>query len=104
MAEETARQKKKDSWDKFQILAQALLGVAAAVFTGFFGWHQHENAKATLEVARSNCAIAQSQAQIALFPSLTSEDPRQRAMALHLAYALDEKFASDVACPCGKAA
>lgn len=97
MSAQIDAKKKKDKWDKFQILAQALIGIAVAAFTGVFGWHQHKNANATLELARSNCEIARAQVQVALLPALASEDPRKRAMALHLARVVDEDFASEVA-------
>lgn len=85
---------KKDGWGKFAILSQALLGIAVAVFSGVFGVLGHQNARAKLELARSNFKIARANLQVALIPSLSSENPQKRAMALPLARDLDEEFAT----------
>lgn len=95
---------RKDGWDKSQIVVQAVLALIALAFTILFNLKQQENAEATLKLTNSNLELAKSQNKISegqlksgLLPSLSSENPHQRAMAMYLARALDEEFAAAVA-------
>lgn len=95
---------RKDTWDRFQIVAQVAIALVAFLFTGLFTLKQQRNADATLKLASSNLDLAKAQAKIseeqlksALLPSLASDNSKQRTMALHLARTLDESFAAAMA-------
>lgn len=95
---------RKDTWDRFQIVAQVAIAIIAFLFTVLFTVKQQRNADATLELASSNLDLAKAQKKIseeqlksALLPSLASDNPKQRTMALHLARTLDESFATAMA-------
>lgn len=104
MSEESEKTRSKDIWDKFQIIVQVFIAVIALSFTVLFGVKQQKNTEATTQLAASNLELAKAQKKIseeqlksALLPSLCSENPKQRAMAMYLAEALDESFATVVA-------
>lgn len=94
----------KDTWDRFQIVAQIVIALMALVFTIVFTLKQQQNADATLKLAESNLDIAVAQTKIAraqvmsaLLPSLSSNDAKQREGALRLARTLDESFQAEMA-------
>ena len=87
----------KDGWDKLHIGAQALIPLVAAIFTIVFSTKEQKNQTATIQLAASNYELAKSQVKVSLLPLLSSENERQRDMALKLAETLDELFAADVA-------
>lgn len=94
----------KDGWDKLKILSETVIAIAALVFAAIYNSKQQAVAEANVQLARSNFELAQAQlgvakAQVesALIQPLSSNDAKQRAIALYLAEALDQPFAVKVA-------
>jgi hypothetical protein len=87
----------KDIWDKSNIVIQAFIALIALAFTLLFNFKQQENAEATLKLTSSNLKISEVQIKSSLLPLLSSNDPKQRTMAMYLAKALDEEFAAAIA-------
>lgn len=95
---------RKDTWDRFQIVAQVAIALVAFAFTVVFTVKQQRNADATLKLASSNLDLAKAQTKISedqlksvLLPSLASDNSKQRTMALQFARTLDESFAAAMA-------
>lgn len=93
----------KDWWERFKIIAEVSIAIIALAFTISFGVIQWQNIEVTKELAISNLQIAKAQEKnsvnrikSALLPSLSSENPKQRAMALYLANVVDEPFATEI--------
>jgi hypothetical protein len=94
MNPETVR---KDKWDILKISAEIALPIVALVFTYFYQAKQQRVSEANLQLAQANRELARAQVEGSLLPYLSSNDPKQREIALSLARVLDEKFGADAA-------
>jgi len=87
----------KDRWDKAKIVSETLLALVGLAFTIVYGLANFRLARSNSEISRSQLEISRSQVTGAFVPSLSSQDPKQRAIAIALAEALDKSFAAQVA-------
>jgi len=99
-----AREEAKDDWSQVQkwagltkIVMEISIAIAALSFTVIYNQKQEEVARANLQLAESNTKAAETQVISQLLRPLTSGEPRERAMALYLARALDESFTLEAA-------
>jgi hypothetical protein len=89
-------EKKKTIFECTKICIEIIIAVLILIFTHVYNRRNLENANANLQLAKSNSELAQTQIKVSLVPYLSSQNPAQRMMALHLSEALDRCFALDM--------
>jgi hypothetical protein len=93
MPEGANAERRQGLWDKGKICAELMIAVAALSFTVTYNRKQAALGDSQEVVAKLNLAVARTQVENSLFLAASSENPKQRSMALYLAEILDKPFA-----------